>query len=128
MKENKFSLVINKPLSEVYNFAINPINTPNWADSIIEEVVNEFPIKEGTIYKNMNLDGEWSEFLVSKFKENEIFELTDKNSNYRVRYTFKPISESETELNYFEWMEEGELVRSFQFETLKKLKSIIESS
>ena len=127
MKENKLTIIINKSASEVFNFGLNPINTPSWVDSIIHEEVDGFPIKEGTIYRHTNPDGEWSEYVVSRFKENEMFELTKKNSAYRVMYTFKPISETQTELNYFERMEEGKLTELFQIKSLEKLKKIVEA-
>jgi hypothetical protein len=127
MKENKLTIVINKPVFEVFNFALNPINTPNWLNPIIYEEVDGFPIREGTIYKNKNSAGEWSEYIISEFKKNEMFELTKKNSHCKVKYTFKPISNTQTELNYFEYMTEGELANMFQIESLKKLKKLIET-
>ena len=127
MKENKLTIIINKPISEVFNFCLNPINTPSQVDSITYEEIDGFPIKERTIYKNTNPAGEWSEYVVSEFRENEIFELSKKNSAYKVRYTFKPISKTQTELNYLEWMEEGELIDLFQIKPLEKLKKLIET-
>ena len=46
--------------------------------------------------------------------------------NYHVRYTYKKINNNETEMEYFEWMENGELNKPFIIETLKKLKEVLE--
>ena len=52
MKENKISVVINKPIHEVFEFTTNPSNTHLWIASIIEEVADQFPPQIGTQYKN----------------------------------------------------------------------------
>ncbi|MEI7563640.1 MAG: hypothetical protein WCJ39_08670 [bacterium] len=52
MKENKLTIIINKPINEVFEFSTNPKNTHLWVDSIKEEITNEYPPKMGTIYKN----------------------------------------------------------------------------
>ena len=127
MKENKLTILIRKPVSEVFIFSTDPENTPKWIDSISAEEIDGFPIKIGSIYKNANLAGEWSEYIVSDFKENSVFELSDKNSSYKVRYTYRPISDQEMELEYFEWMEEGELGSPFTMEPLEKMKTAIEA-
>ena len=126
MKENKLTIIINKPVAEVFTFGINPINTPDWVESIIQEEVDGFPIKVGSIYKNTSPEGVWSEYTVSKFDENKLFELTDKSSSYKVKYTFTQISENQTELEYLEWMEDGELSSPFPMKSLRKLKELIE--
>lgn len=127
MKENKLTILISKPIAEVFAFSTDPENTPKWIDTISTEEIDGFPIKIGSIYKNANLAGEWSEYIVSDFKENIIFELSDKNSSYKVRYTYTPISDQEMKLEYFEWMEEGELGSPLPMKPLEKLKTAIEA-
>ena len=68
MKNNRLVVKINKPSSEVFAFYIDPENTPLWVDSIIAEQTNEWPIKIGTVYRNQNKFGEWSEYTVTNLK------------------------------------------------------------
>ena len=91
MKECKLTIRINTTPAELFQFALDPNNTPLWVASIIKEERNESPTKLGTIYKNVNKDGS-------------------------------------TELEYFEWVNEGKLDGPFTQDILEKLKSIVENS
>ena len=62
MRENKIAIKIKRPVSEVFDFTTNPRNTPKWIESIAEEKANELPIRVGTIYRNKNKDGIWTEY------------------------------------------------------------------
>ena len=127
MQENKLTIQINKPIVEVFAFTTNPQNTPLWLDSVVTEQVNEWPARQGSIYMNQDTDGNWSEYVVSEWRENEMFVWDKKNSNYHVRYIFTPVDENITELEYYEWVDTGELDKPFTQKILEKLKRVLEN-
>jgi hypothetical protein len=126
VKENRLEVQISKPVSEVFEFTINPQNTPLWIKSIVHEETNEWPVKIGSIYKNKNLKGEWAEYVVINIEPNKVFELLSKDNNYHVRYFYKSISNNSSELEYHEWVDNGELDNPFPQGALGNLKRILD--
>lgn len=126
MKDKKLSIIINKPVDEVFEFTTNPANTAKWIDGIAIEETNEMPPKLGTIYRNKGESGNWNEYEMTEFEKDKTFTLTRLNGDYHVRYTFKPTENGGCEFEYYEWVDNGELDDTFSQEVLEKLKSIVE--
>ena len=126
MKELKLTIEINKPVEEVFAFTINPENTPKWIAFIVGEQTNEWPPKLGTIYRNQNTAGEWREFAVTAFDQDKRFELSAKHG-FHVSYLLTPIDEGTTELEYSEWMDDGELEDILTIDILEKFKRAVEA-
>lgn len=127
MIENRLTIRINKPVAEVFEFLLNPKNTPLWIESVVEEKTNEWPIKAGSIYRNQNNEEIWSEYRVALLNRYKMFEFVSKDNNYHVKYTFKRIGNNSCELEYFEWVEKGDLEGPFTQDILEKLKAVLES-
>ncbi len=128
MREAKYKVLINKSVEVVFEFSTNPKNTHKWIDGIVEERTNEWPIKLGTIYENKGTSGNWNKYKVSELEFNKKFALSRIDGDYQVRYTYAPKSDNSCELEYHEWVEEGELDDTFSQETLEKLKTLIENT
>lgn len=126
MQENKISVVINRTVEDVFLFTITPSNTSSWIPSIEREETNEWPVKVGSRYKNVGKDGNWSEYVVTNIQANKIFELASKDGAYHVRYTYLALTPSQTRLEYFEWMNTGDLKDPFEQLVLEKLKKVLE--
>lgn len=127
IKKNKLLITINVPAARLFEFLLDPKNTSKWVDSIICEEANVLPVQEGTIYRNQNKEGVWNEYVVTSLEKNKSFIMKMKDGNYHVRYTLVPLSETETELEYFEWVIRDALQEPFTNEVLIRLKSIIET-
>lgn len=125
-RDNKLTIVVNTPINTVFEFAIDPENTPKWISTIDVEETSEWPVKIGTIYRNKGAEGTWSEYTVTEYEENKIFTLSSKDDTYHVKYTFTPIEDDSTILEYYEWVTEGELETPLMQESLNRLKSTIE--
>jgi hypothetical protein len=127
MQENKISITINRPVSEVFNFTIDPANTPKWIDDIKKEETNEWPIKIGSVYRNIDGSGKWTEYTLMDLEENRLFELASKEGGYHVRYIYTQTTGNISMLEYFEWVDDGELLAPFSQVILERLKDVMES-
>ena len=124
-KENRISIIIDKPIGTVFEFTTNPKNTHLWFSTISEETAEEYPPKVGTIYKNRGKgDSKWNEYEVVEFEENKVFALSD--GNYTVRYSYNELDTNQTEMEYWEWVNEGKLTDPLSEDVLKDLKEILE--
>jgi len=126
MKNCKLIIKINRSVSDVFTYTLDPKKTPLWVDSIIKEETSEIPTRVGTIYKNVNKEGIWSEYLVTQYEKDKVFAFVASDKNYHVQYTFTPLTDSTCELEYLEWVETGELEVPFTMVVLEKLKAALE--
>lgn len=126
MKSKELVIQINKPVAEVFAFVIKPANTPRWIDFIVKEETNESPPKLGTIYRNQNSSGRWSEYEMTVFAQDKKFTMSNHKAGYHVNYVLKPVGKGRTELTYFEWIDKGELEEPFTIDILEKLKKTVE--
>lgn len=126
MKENRMKIVLEVPIAFAFKFSLNPENTPKWIDSITKEVSNENPPKIGTIYKNWDREGVATEYEITEFNINNFFTLSEKSGDYHVQYVFKSISNNQTEFEYYEWVDRGELSQPFKRSNLEIFKLIVE--
>ena len=127
MKDLRLTVKINKPIGEVFEFTTNPTNTPRWIDSVTKEVSEVFPPEIGTVYQNWDTSGKMNEYRVTRYEPPKVFQLDATHQDYKVRYTYTPISEGETELEYYEWSESDKLHAPFMQEILDKLKEVMEN-
>jgi uncharacterized protein YndB with AHSA1/START domain len=127
MKDLTLTVRINKPIEEVFEFTTDPANTAKWIDSVVGEEADSFPPHVGTIYKNWDAAGKINEYKVTQYEPSKVFQLDATQQDYKVRYTYTPISDTETELEYYEWSESDKLHAPFMQEILDILKGVMES-
>jgi len=127
MHSKTYKIVINKPVSETFLASLNPKNTPQWIDGMAEEQSNEFPPKLGTKYRNRGQSGGWSDYTITAFEQDKTFTLSRDDGAYHVKYTFRPVGKNQTEFEYSEWEDSGELKNPLPEEAIQKLKLLIEN-
>ncbi len=106
MKENSIKIRIKKPASEIFEFVLNPENTPKYLDFIVEEK-SDGPAGLGIKYTNIDTSGTVTTYELTKFEQDKLFDLHKVGSDYTCQYKMTPISDVETELEYSEWVEGG---------------------
>lgn len=120
------TISIRKSAAEVFAFLLDPTKSPLWVDGFVREETSEWPVQEGTVYRNLNTEGEWNEYVITSIETNKAFILRARDGNYHVRYTLVPISDTEIELEYYEWVIRGMLEQPFSQGVLEKLKGVLE--
>lgn len=131
MNKVEQSILINKSAPDVFAFSINPKNTPKWVTVVVEEETSEVPTRLGTIYKNKDTSGNWSEFEITAFEDGKMFELTKKDDAHHVRYIFNPLNSVQCELEYCVWVEAGDVAERFSASNIQailgNLKAVMEA-
>lgn len=126
MKDLRLTVKINKPVGDVFEFTTNPKNTPRWIDSIVKEEADKDPLTLGANLRNWDKQNHMNDYMVTRYEPPLVFQLDALHQDYKVRYTYTAISETETELEYYEWSESGQLHAPFMQEILDKLKAVME--
>jgi len=124
MKNNKLTVQITKPVTDVFAFCITPPKAKLWVPNIVDEKTSEWPVKIGTVYTEYKDDKTSFNIIVTDYKENDYIEWKTEDGNYHVRYTFTPINQNTTQLEY---VESGDVDKPFTQEILEKLKQVIEN-
>ena len=127
MKDLRLTVRINRSAKDIFEFTLNPSNTSLWIDSIVKETAKPTPVEIGTIYRNWDKEGKMNEYKVVSYEPNKVFQLDATHQDYKVRYTLTPMSEKETELEYYEWSESSQLHAPFMQEILDRLKVVLEA-
>lgn len=127
MKENTLSIHISKPLHNVFEFATMPPNSSKWIPGVVDESTNEWPVREGTVYRLTRKGGKWFEVVVTAFQPDKLVEWSSPDGSFHCRYTFKALPGINTELRYDEWVDNGTLDDPFTLQILEKFKQIVEA-
>jgi len=126
MNEVRLTVVIDRPAREVFDFTLDPKNTPTWIDGIVEERAEPLPVRLGTIYRNQNLEGKWTEYEITALELGSMFVMSRRDGAYHVKYTITPRN-GRAELEFLEWADEGELDVPFTQAAMEKLKQVMEA-
>jgi len=123
MKVKEIRIIINASCDEIFEFTVEPTNTPKWIEGAGEETIDTKQILIGTKYSNDI--GTWE---VTDYDKDVFFELTNKETGYSCSYSYRRIDDNTTELTYFESMEDGsELTEPMKEEHFEKLKILLEN-
>lgn len=126
LKSNSLTVIIKKPIAEVFKFTIDPKNTSKWVNGIKIEETNEWPPRIGTIYQNRGSIGSWNVYKVSKYQINKEFELIKQdNSTYHVNYSYFSLPNKSTKLVYHEWVTTGTIASPMTQNEMNRLKEVI---
>jgi hypothetical protein len=124
MNESKLKIRINRPSDELFDFVLDPLNTPRWIDGIVKEETNESPTRLGRCSEIKTWTGSGMN-IKSRLLNLAWCLLSQKNSDYHVTYTITPLGKS-SELEYFEWVDKGELEEPLAPVALQKLQAVME--
>ncbi len=132
MKKNVLSIDINKPVDFIFQFTVNPANTPKWVPSVIEEKTSEPDVKVGTIYYQKVDAGKGqpkrTSLVVTGFVRNKQLDFHLMNSEYTCSYRYEK-TPTGTRLTYSEEKGvDGEIESPMTMENLIALKKLIEKN
>lgn len=127
MQENKLSIRVDVPVSELFAYTVSPWNAHMWIDEVKAEECSPWPPQVGVShYRSKGAGGLWSQYVVSAFETDTLFELTKPDGRFVVRYSYEDLGNGVSELTYHERVSEGEIDRPLSIYSLEKLKRILE--
>ena len=120
MKTNEIRIIIDASCRDVFEFTLEPKNTPQWIDDVEEETISTQQIALGTIYSNS-----FGNMEVTDYERDKFFELTNKKTGVICSHSYRPINDTQTELTYFEYVQDGsELPGEMKHSYFEKLKEL----
>ena len=132
MKKNTLTIDIRKPVPVVFQFTLNPKNTPKWIPSVLEEKTSDPIVKIGTIYSQKTnaekKEAKQTALVVTGFIENRRLDFHLVNGEYSCSYRYKAIPTG-TRLTYSEEKGfNGKIESPMKIKNLKMLKKLIEEN
>lgn len=120
---NEIRVRINLPREKVFEYTLEPKNTPEWVIDAVEMETDTAQIGIATRYSNEYICRE-----VSDYEKNVFIELTDLDGNYSCSYSFRKVDEETTELTFFESHSDGsDLEYPLDKKSFERLKEILEA-
>jgi len=84
MKTNRLEVMIDAPISSVFEFTLDPKYRKSWIPNLGEETVDSSVIGLGTKYQN-----DVGTYLVTDYEKNVFMELSSTKSSYICSYSFR---------------------------------------
>lgn len=130
MSEIRTSITINRPAHDIFEFTLDPDNTPKWVPSVVREIANERPARLGTVYRNQDAQGDWTEFEIAAIEPDSRFVMSKQGDDIHVIYDLRPLGDDRCELVYSVRSENDQLGERFTPQVLhdiiKNLKVVME--
>ena len=124
MKANEIRITIASPQEKVFEYTLEPKNTPQWVSDVIEMKTDTDQIDLGTKYFNEFITRE-----VIDYDRNSFIELADVEGPYSCSYSFRKIDDEHTELIYFESHSDGsEIEYPMDKQSFERLKNLLEKN
>lgn len=124
MKVNEIRITIIAPISEVFEFTLEPQNTKQWVTDSVEMKTDTNQINLGTKYINKFITREVTDYDCNRF-----IELSDIDGSYVCSYSFRKIDDEATEIIFFESHDDGsELEYPLDQKNFEKLKELLENN
>jgi hypothetical protein len=128
LQEQCLRINIAGSIQAIFNFCLNPSNSPAWIDGIAEEKTDTWPPALGTVYRNRAAGGEWATYELTAYDPPNRFVLSKVPGNFHVEYRFLALDPGLTEFTYREWVDDAWLESPFDMANLEKLKALFEST